>query len=114
MAAIEASKELADKVYEAIEVAKATGKIKKGANEVTKAVAKAKAKLVVIAKDISPQEIVMHIPLIAEEQGVPCISVPSKDELGAAAGINRPSASIAITQEGDAKQLIKEITSKEG
>ncbi len=33
----EAPKEIVDKVLEAIEVAKATGKIKKGTNEVTKA-----------------------------------------------------------------------------
>ncbi len=112
MAAIEASKELADKVYEAIEVARATGKIRKGANEATKAIAKGQAKLVAIAKDITPPEVVMHIPLLAEEKGVICIMVPSKEELGTAAGINRPTASVAIVVEGEAKNILKEIMSK--
>ena len=83
----EASKELVDKVYEIIEVAKATGKIRKGTNEATKVIEKGTAKFVVVAKDANPPEITMHIPILAEEKGVPCIQVPSKEELGAAAGI---------------------------
>lgn len=99
-----------DKIYEAIEVAKATGKIKKGANEATKALEKGEAKLVVIAKDVEPKEIVMHIPLLAKEKGVCFAEVPSKEELGAAAGISKPTSSVAITKEGEAKNLIKEIS----
>ena len=105
----EAPKELVDKVYEAIEVAKSTGKIRKGTNEATKLIEKGLAKLVVIAKDVNPPEITMHIPLLAEEKGIPCIQVPSKEELGAAAGIEVPTGSIVIVQEGEAKQLISEI-----
>ena len=112
MASIEVPKELLDKVYEAIETAKTTGKIKKGTNETTKTIEKGKAKMVVIAKDVSPPEITMHIPLIAEEKNVPCFTVPSKEELGAAAGIQVGTGSIAIVEEGEAKSLIKEIISK--
>jgi len=107
----ELPKEVIDKVYEAIEIAKTTGKLRKGTNETTKAIEKGMAKLVAVAKDVSPPEIVMHIPLLAEEKNVPCVQVPSKEELGAAAGIEIPTSSIAIVQEGDAKQLIKEIVS---
>jgi len=109
MASIEASKEIADKVYEAIEVSRATGKICKGANEATKAVAKGKAKLVVIAKDTQPAEVIMHIPMLAEEKNITCVTVPSKEELGTAAGINRPTAAVAIIVEGEAKNILKEI-----
>ncbi len=98
-----------DKVYEAIEVAKATGKIKKGANEVTKALERGTAKLAVISKDVTPPEIVMHIPMLAKEKNVPCVQVDSKDDLGSAAGISIPTSAIAITDEGEAKKLIKEI-----
>ncbi len=101
--------ELTDKIYEAIETAKTTGKLKKGTNEVTKAIEKGEAKLVVIAKDVNPPEITMHLPLLCEERGVKCLEVPSKEELGAAAGIEKPTASVAIVQEGEAKNLIKEI-----
>lgn len=108
----EASKEIADKVYEAIEVAKATGKIRKGTNETTKVIEKGQAKLVAIAKDVNPPEITMHIPILAEEKGVPCVQVPSKEELGAAAGIDVPTGSVVVLQEGEAKQIIKEISDK--
>lgn len=108
----EAPKELIDKIYEAVEVAKATGKIKKGTNETTKVIEKGLAKLVVIAKDVNPPEVVMHIPILSEEKGVPCVQIPSKEELGAAAGIDIPTGSIAIVQEGEAKNLIREITEK--
>jgi len=112
MASIEVPKELLDKVYETIETAKTTGKIKKGTNETTKAVERGVAKLVAIAKDVNPPEINMHIPIIAEEKNVPCFTVPSKEELGAVAGIQVGTGSVAITEEGEAKNLIKELLSK--
>jgi len=105
----EASKEIMEKVYEAIEVAKATGKLAKGANEATKALERGTAKLVAIAGDVSPPEIVMHLPLLAKEKDTPCIKVGTKDELGTAAGLSVGTTAIAITQEGEAKKLIKEI-----
>ncbi|MBW2982112.1 50S ribosomal protein L7Ae [Candidatus Woesearchaeota archaeon] len=108
----EISKEMVDKVLEAIEIAKTTGKIKKGTNETTKAVERGTAKLVAVAKDASPPEIVMHIPLLSEEKGILCVEIPSKEALGASAGIDVPTASVAIVQEGEAKKLIKEIVEK--
>ncbi len=98
-----------EKVFEAIELAKTTGKIKKGTNEVTKAIEKGTAKLVVIARDISPPEITMHIPLLCKEKGISCVEVGSKEELGAAAGLDVPTGAVAIVQEGEAKKIVKEF-----
>ncbi|MBN2458083.1 50S ribosomal protein L7ae [Candidatus Woesearchaeota archaeon] len=106
----EPSKETIEKVFEAIEVAKATGKIKKGTNEVTKAIEKGTAKLVAVASDINPPEIIMHIPLLAEEKGIKCIKVTNKEELGAAAGLQVGTSAVAVTTEGEAKDLIKELS----
>ena len=100
---------MSERAYEAIELARKTGKITKGTNEVTKAIEKDKAKLVVYAADVSPKEITMHLPLLCKEKGVPCVEVPSKNELGAAAGLKVGTASVAITKEGDAKELLKEF-----
>lgn len=101
----------ADQIYEAVEVARATGKIKKGSNEVTKAIERGQAKLVVVAKDVQPAEIIMHLPLLAKEKGVPCVEVPSKEQLGAAAGLSLGTGAIAIIVEGEAKKLIQAIAS---
>ena len=94
---------------QAIEVARNSGKIKKGTNEVTKALEKGIAKLVVYAKDIQPAEIVMHLPILAKEKNVPCVQVDSKEELGAAAGVGLGTASVAIVNEGEAKKLIAQL-----
>jgi large subunit ribosomal protein L7Ae len=66
------------------------------------------AKAIVYAADVTPKEIVMHIPLLAKEKGILCIEVPSKEELGAAAGLTKPTACVAIMDAGDAKGLLKD------
>jgi large subunit ribosomal protein L7Ae len=98
-----------DKALEAIEVARTSGKIRKGANEVTKAIERGNAKLVAVAQDVTPKEIIMHIPLLAKDKGVPCVEIPQKDNLGASAGLQVGTAAVAIVQEGDAKKLIEDI-----
>jgi large subunit ribosomal protein L7Ae len=107
----EVSKEVLDKAYEAIEIAKKTGKLKKGANEATKSVERGVAKIVFVAKDTNPKEIIMHLPMLCKEKEIPLIPVPTKEELGAAAGLSVPTTCIAIIKEGDAKDLIKELSS---
>ena len=107
------SKELVNKAYEAIEVAKATGKIKKGTNEVTKAIEKGTAKFVAVANDVNPKEIVMHLPMLAKEKNILLIEVNTRDELGAAAGLDVPTVAVAITEEGDAKKILKEFETTE-
>lgn len=105
-------KELADKAAEALEIARETGKISKGTNEVTKAVERGVSQLVLIAEDVEPAEIVAHLPLLAEEKEIPYIYLPTKDELGAAAGLNVGTASAAIVEAGDAEDLVNEIIEK--
>ena len=102
-------KELQEKVYEAIELAKRSGKIKKGTNEVTKAVEKGIAKLVVVAKDVNPTEIVMHLQPLCKEKGIAFASVAKKDELGTAAGLIVGTSCVAIISEGDAKNLLGKL-----
>lgn len=105
----EVPKELADKAYEAVEAARDTGKLRKGTNEATKAIERKNAVLVVIAEDVEPAEIVAHLPALCDEKGVPYIYVSSKRELGAAAGIDVPSAAIAIAEAGKASSTVKDI-----
>jgi large subunit ribosomal protein L7Ae len=108
----EVTEEISEKSLEAIELTKKSGKLKKGTNEVTKVIERGVAKLVVVAQDTQPEEVIMHLPILCEEKNIPCIGVKSKTELGAAAGLGIPCSSVAITEEADAKDLIKEITSK--
>jgi large subunit ribosomal protein L7Ae len=90
-------------IYQSIEAARAGGKIRKGINEVTKAIEKNQAKLVAYASDVNPPEIVMHLPLLCKEKGIQCSKVGSKEELGAAAGLKVPTVAVAIVQEAESK-----------
>ena len=104
--------ELAEKVYEAVAKARETGKIKKGTNETTKACERGIAKLVIIAEDVDPPEIVAHLPVLCDEKKIPYVYVPSKKRLGEAAGIDVQAASAAIIDPGEAEGLVKEIIDK--
>ena len=108
----EVSEDLVEKVYEAVSRARETGKIKKGTNETTKAVERGLAKLVIIAEDVDPPEIVAHLPLLCDEKKIPYVYVPSKKRLGEAAGIEVQAASAAILEPGDAESLVREIIDK--
>lgn len=102
-------KELADAAYEAIRQARQTGKVKKGTNETTKAVERGIAKLVVMAEDVEPPEVVAHLPLLCEERNIPYIYVPSKAQLGSALGIDVAAASAAIIEPNEAQALVEQI-----
>ena len=105
-------KEVSEKVIEAVTVAKTTGKLVRGVNETTKAIERGTSKLVVMAEDVTPPEILAHIPVICEEKKAVYTYVPSKLDLGKASGIEVPTSSIAVTEEGDAKKMISEIAGK--
>jgi large subunit ribosomal protein L7Ae len=102
-------KDIMEEVYKAIETARGDGKIAKGVNEVTKQIERGEAKLVAVASDVSPPEIIMHLPAISKEKGVLCIQVGSKEELGAAAGLKLPTAAVAVVKSEAAKKIIDKI-----
>lgn len=108
----EVPKELAEAAYEALRIAKDTGKVRRGTNETTKSVERGQAKLVIIAEDVDPPEVVAHLPLLCEERKVPYVYVPSKDKLGEASGIEVRAASAAILEPGEAKEMVEEIGRK--
>jgi len=108
----EVPRELEDKALEAMELARDTGKIRKGINEVTKAVERGVAKLVYISLDVEPEEIVMHIPPLSDEKEISYIYVSKQEDLGAACGLHVKCAASAIVEPGKAKTIIEEVVSK--
>ncbi len=92
--------------YTIIEKARKTGKVEKGTNEVTKAIERGTAKLVVYATDVEPKEIVQHIPVLCKEKGILCKEVDSKQKLGIAVGIPVSASSVAVIEAGEAEKDI--------
>jgi len=105
-------KELEDLAYELVEKAREKGKISKGTNETTKQVERSQAKLVIMAEDVSPEEILAHMPLLCEEKNIPYTYVSSKQELGAAAGLKVPTAAVAVVSPGDGKNDLENLLKK--
>lgn len=101
--------DLVSPIYEAIRVAHQSGKVKKGTNEVTKAIERGISKLVIIAEDVEPPEVVAHLPILCEEHGIPYGFVPSRQELGKSLGIDVTSAAAAILDAGDAQHIVDQI-----
>lgn len=106
----ETPQDLVNPILEAVRVAAQSGKVRKGTNEATKAVERGISKLIVIAEDVEPPEVVAHLPIICEEQNAAYAFVPSKQELGKALGIDVTSAAAAILDAGDAQHIIDEVT----
>ena len=108
----ETPKELVDKTYEVVELARDSGKIRKGTNEVTKLVERGETAMVVMAEDVQPEEILAHMPLLCEEKGIPYAYVPSKQELGVASGLGKATASVAIIDPGKGRPALEDLASK--
>jgi large subunit ribosomal protein L7Ae len=109
---VETPKELQDAAYEALQIASRTGKVRRGTNETTKAIERAQAKLVIIAENVEPPEVVAHLPILCEERKIPYVFVSDKAKIGSAIGIDVPSAAACITEAGDAVGLLKEIVTR--
>ena len=105
----EVPENLVSPIYESLRVAVQTGKVKRGTNEATKAIERGVSKLIIIAEDVEPPEVVAHLPILCEEQGTAYVFVPSKQELGKALGIEVTSAAAAILDSGDAQHIVDEV-----
>ena len=105
----EVPKELADKALQLVQVARDSGKVRKGTNESTKAIERAVAKLVLIAEDVDPPQVVAHLPILCEERKIPFLFVSSKLDLGRAAGIDVGCAAISVLDGGEGSKTLKEI-----
>jgi H/ACA ribonucleoprotein complex subunit 2 len=68
-------------------------------------------RIVIIAGDISPIDVISHVPVLCEEADVPYAYVPSKEELGQAGSTKRPTSVVMIVpgKEGDFKEAYDEI-----
>jgi len=98
------------KALELCNIAKNSGKIKKGTNEVTKVIEKGTAKLVLIAGDVNPPEIVMHLGPLCNEKQISYIFINDKKAIGSVVGVNVGCSAAAIVDAGEGKNLLKEVS----
>ena len=102
--------DLVNAIYEAVRLAKQSGMVRKGTNETTKAIERGISKLVIIAEDVEPPEVVAHLPILCDERTSKYVFVPSKKDLGNALGIEVGSAAATIIDAGESQQILDQIT----
>ena len=103
----ETPEEIQNKALEALEVARDTGKVKKGSNEATKAVERNIAQLILIGSDVEPEEIVASAASAPRQ--IPFVYITKQNDIGSASGLEVGSAAAAIVKPGKAKDLVEEI-----
>jgi len=104
-----ANKVLAQAIHGLVEQAHSAKQLRKGANEATKTLNRGQARLIVLAADATPLEILLHLPLLCEDKNVPYIFVSSKEGLGRAAQVSRSVVAVSVVQK-DGSQLDSQIT----
>ncbi|RDA94286.1 hypothetical protein CP533_0579 [Ophiocordyceps camponoti-saundersi (nom. inval.)] len=110
------------KTYKTIRKAAKKGTLKRGVKEVIKTLRKSPPSapgytsfpgIVVIAGDISPQDVISHIPVLCEDHNVPFIFVTSRAELGASARTKRPTSVVMLMEKNEAGKK-KQVKDKDG
>ena len=104
--------ELVPQIIEMLSVAKDGGKVKKGVNETTKSIERKTAQFVVVAADVTPEEVVMHIPMLCKENNIPYAFIPSKKDLGVAIGVQVGTSAVSVENAGGASEKLADIIKK--
>ena len=91
-----ASKKLNKKILKTVKKASKAKHVKRGVKEVVKSLRKGEKGLVIIAGDISPADVISHIPVLCEDNSVAYIFIPSKEGLGSAGATKRPTSCVMI------------------
>ena len=65
-------------------------------------------RLVVIAADISPIDVLSHLPILCEDKNVPYIYVKSRAEVGEACKTKRPTSCVLIQAPGKDSKKVKD------
>jgi H/ACA ribonucleoprotein complex subunit 2 len=96
-----ASKKYTSRIHKLVKKASSAKLVKKGVKDVVKALRKGESGLCIIAGDISPIDVISHLPIMCEDRRIPYIYVPSKSDLGAAACTKRPTSCVLINTPKD-------------
>ena len=108
----ETPEELVSPILEALRVSATSGKVVRGTNEATKAIERGISKLIIIAEDVEPPEVVAHLPILCEERNIPYLFAPTKDKIGEVLGVQLPTAAACIIESGESQGLLDQIIPK--
>ncbi|KZT24497.1 L30e-like protein, partial [Neolentinus lepideus HHB14362 ss-1] len=108
-----AQKKLLKKLHKTIKRASKAREVKRGVKEVVKGIRKGERGLLILAADITPIDIISHLPVLSEDAQVPYVFVPSKEELGHSSATKRPTSCVMICPDQKKKVKRKESEDKD-
>ena len=91
-----ASDKLCKKLLKLIQKGMKDKLVKRGVKETVKAVRKGSKGIVIIAADISPIDVLSHLPILCEDKSIPYMYVKSRAEVGQACKTKRPTSCVMI------------------
>ncbi|KAK1315563.1 H/ACA ribonucleoprotein complex subunit 2-like protein [Acorus calamus] len=91
-----AGKKLSKKTFKLIRRASEHKCLRRGVKEVVKSIRRGNKGLCVIAGNISPIDVITHVPILCEEAEVPYIYVHSKEDLATAGATKRPTCCVLV------------------
>ncbi|KAI0750849.1 50S ribosomal protein L30e-like protein [Daedaleopsis nitida] len=103
-----AQKKMLKKLHKTIKKASKQRQVKRGVKEVVKAIRKGEKGLLILAADITPIDIISHLPVMAEDANIPYVFVPSKEELGHASATKRPTSCVMVCPDQKKKSKPKD------
>ena len=84
-------------------------KIKRGVKEVNKAFRKKELGICILAGDVSPVDVISHIPILCEKNGVPYVYIPSRETLGTASMTKRPTSVVMLLKPDENHKLFEKF-----
>jgi len=105
-----ANKKLTKKIYKLIKKgSKHKTLVRNGLKDVQSRIRKGEKGIVIFAGDVTPIEVMCHMPAVCEEKGLPYVYTPSRQDLGSAMGVNRGCLMVMVREHDDYKDLYDEL-----
>eukprot|EP00795_Rhopilema_esculentum_P012392 gene12392-3050_t len=122
-----ASKKLTKKLYKTVKKATKEKCLRRGVKEVAKALRKNEKGFVILAGDVSPIDVISHLPILCENNKMPYCFVPSRlafiwtlsdptlamcHDLGLASQTKRPTSVVLVKENEAYKEYYKDCYSE--
>nr|GMD39152.1 H/ACA ribonucleoprotein complex subunit 2-like protein [Ipomoea batatas] len=91
-----AGKKLSKRTFKLVRRAAELKCLKRGVKEVVKSIRRGHKGFCVIAGNISPIDVITHVPILCEESDIPYVYVASKEDLANAGATKRPTCCVLV------------------
>ncbi|XP_071733192.1 H/ACA ribonucleoprotein complex subunit 2-like protein [Rutidosis leptorrhynchoides] len=86
--------------------------LKRGVKEVVKSIRRGNKGVCVIAGNITPIDVITHVPILCEEAEIPYVYVASKEDLANAGATKRPTCCVLVLPKPTKGELDEEVQKK--